>query len=68
MCRSNYQNIIFLIHDCLLTQHVLEPSVHVLYIVLPPQNGLVNNVKVHEYLGLHKHIHFNIKVKSVSKY
>ena len=61
------QQFRFLIQESFLTQHVLEPTrrENVLNIVLSSQNGLVDNVKLHELLGNcdHNRIHFNIKVK-----
>ena len=61
------QQFLFLIQDSFLTQHVLEPTRGdiVLYIVLLPQNELVDNVKIHEPLGNsdHNQIHFEINVK-----
>jgi len=62
------QQFIFLIQDCFLTQHVLEPTRggNVLDLVFSSQNELVDNVKVHEPLGSsdHNQIHFSIKVQS----
>ena len=58
---------LLLTHDCFLTQHVLEPTRggNVLLLMLPSQNKLVDNVKVHEPLDSSNHdqIHFNINVK-----
>ncbi|MBA1446783.1 MAG: hypothetical protein FE835_18145 [Gammaproteobacteria bacterium] len=62
------QQFLFLIQDCFLTQHVLEPTRggNVLDLVFSSQNELVDNVKVHEPLGSsdHNQIHFSIKVQS----
>ena len=43
-------SLYFLIQDCFLTQHVLEPTKggNVLDLMLYSQNELVDNVKVHE--------------------
>ena len=71
--RGEDQQFLFLIQDCFLIQHLLEPTrgenVHVLDIVLSSQKELVDNVKIHESLGNsdHNQIHFNINVKSESK-
>ena len=58
--------------DCFLTQHVLEPTRggNVFDLMLSSQNELVDNVKVHEHLGLsdHSQIPFNIKVKTGNTY
>ena len=65
------QQFLFLIQECFLTQHVLEPTrgENVLDIVLSSQKELVDNVKMHEPLGNsdHNQIHFDINVKSESK-
>ena len=64
------QQSIFLIQDSFLTQHVLEPTRGENDIVLSSQKELVDNVKIHEPLGNrdHNQIHFDINVKSESKY
>ena len=58
---------LFLKQGCLLTQHVLKPSIsgNALDLMLSSQNELVNNVKIHENLGSidHNQIVFNITVK-----
>ena len=63
---------LLLTQDCFLTQHVLEPTRggNVLDVILSSQNELVDNVKVHEPLGLsdHNQIHLNIKVKKGNTY
>ena len=65
------QQFLFLIQECFLTQHVLEPTreENVLDIVLSLQKELVDNVKIHEPLGNsdYNQIHFDINVKSESK-
>ena len=63
-------NNLYLIQHSVLTQHVLEPTrgENVLDIVLLSQKELVDNVKIHEPLGIsdHNQIHFDINVKSES--
>ena len=51
------KQIIFLIQERFLTQHVLEPirGENVLYIVLSSQKELVDNVKIHGPLGNSDH-------------
>ena len=65
------QQFLFLIQDSFLTQNVLGPTRgdNVLDIVLSSQKELVDNVKIHEPLGIsdHNQIHFDISVKSESK-
>ena len=65
------QQLLFLIQDSFLTQHVVESTrgESVIDIVLSSQNELVYNVKIHEPLGNsdHNQIHFDIKIKSESK-
>ena len=65
------QQFIFLIQDSFLTQHVLEPTrgENVLDIVLSSKKELVDNVKIHEPLGIsdYNQINFDINVKSESK-
>ena len=63
---------LLLTQDCFLTQHVLELTRggNVLDLILSSKNELVDNVKVHEPLGLsdHNQIHFNVKVKTGNTY
>ena len=61
---------LLLTQDCLLNQHVLEPTRGGNVLILSSQNELVDNVKVHEPLGSsdHNQIHFNIKVKTGNTY
>ena len=65
------QQILFLIQDSFLTQHVLEPTrgENVLDVVVSSQKELVDNVKIYEPLcnSDHNQIHFDINVKSESK-
>ena len=62
------QNILCLIQDNFLTQHVLEPTraTRVLDIVLSSQKEPVDNVKIKEPLGSsdHNQMHFDINIKS----
>ena len=62
------QQFLFLIQDCFLTQHVLEPTRggNVLDLVFSSQNELVDNVKICEPLGSsdHNQIHFSIKIQT----
>ena len=64
----DYQNLLCLVQDNFLTQHVLEPTraARVLYIVLSSQKEFVDNVDVQEPLGSsdHNQLHFNITIKS----
>ena len=63
-----YQQLMCLIQDNFLTQHVLKPTrgARVLYLVLSSQKEFVDNVKIQEPLGRsdHNQLHFNIKIKS----
>ena len=62
------QQLLCLIQDNFLTQHVLEPTraERVLDIVLSSQKEFVDNVVIQEPLGSsdHNQLHFNIKIKS----
>ena len=62
------QNLLCLVQDNFLTQHVLEPTraTRILDIVLSSQKELVDNVEIKEPLGSsdHNQMHFNINVKS----
>ena len=62
------QQFLLLIHDCFLTQHVLEPTRggNVLDLVFSTQNELVDNIKIGEPLGSsdHNQIHFSIKIQT----
>ena len=62
------QQLMCLIQDNFLIQHVLEPTRggRVLYLVLSSQKEFVDNVKIQEPLGSsdHNQVHFNIKIKS----
>ena len=61
-------NVLCLVQDNFLTQHVLEPSraARILDIVLSSQKELADNVVIQEPLGSsdHNQLHFNINVKS----
>ena len=61
------QKLLCLIHDNVLTHHVLEPTraARVLDIVLSSQKEYVANVVIEEPLGSsdHNQLHFNIKIK-----
>ena len=65
------QQLLFLIQESFLTQHVLEPTRRetVLDIVLSSQKELVDKVKIHESLGSsdHNQIYFDSNVKSEIK-
>ena len=65
------QQLLCLIQDNFLTQHVLEPTraERVLDIVLSSQKEFVDNVVIQEPLGSsdHNQLHFNIKIKSDKK-
>ena len=62
------QQLMCLVQDNFLTQHVLEPTraTKVLDIVLSSQKQLVDNVVIQEPLGSsdHNQLHFNINLKS----
>ena len=62
------QQLLFLIQDSFLTQHVLELTrgENVLDTVLSSQNELVDNVNIHEPLGNsdYNQMYVDIKVKS----
>ena len=62
------QNVLRLVQDTFLTQHVSEPTraTKVLYTVLTSQKELVDNVEIKEPLGSsdHNQMHFNINIKS----
>ena len=62
------QQLMSLIQDNFLIQHVLEPTRggRVLDLVLSSQKEFVDNVKIQEPLGSsdHNKLHFNIKIKS----
>ena len=62
-----YQKLLCLVQDNVLTQHVLEPTraARVLDIVLSSQKEFVDIVVTQEPLGSsdHNQLHFNIKIK-----
>ena len=62
------QNILCLVQNNFLTQHVLEPTraARILDIVLSSQKEFVDNVVIQEPLGSsdHNQLHFYIKIKS----
>ena len=59
---------LLVIHDCFLTQHVLEPTRggNVLDLVFFPENELVDKLKICDPFGHsgHNHIHFSIKLQT----
>ena len=63
---------LLLVQNCFLTQHVLEPTRgdNVLDLILSSNKELVDNVTVVEPLGTsdHSQIHFNLTVKTGSRY
>ena len=63
---------LLLVQNCFLTQHVLEPTRgdNVLDLILSSNKELVDNVTVVEPLGSsdHSQIHFNLTVKTGSRY
>ena len=63
---------LLLVHNCFLTQHVLEPTRgdNVLDLILSSNKKLVDNVTVVEPLGTNdqSQIHFNLIVKTGSIY
>ena len=63
---------LLLVQNCFLTQHVLEPTRgdNVLHLILSSNKELVDNVTVVEPLGTsdHSQIHFNLTVKTGSRY
>ena len=62
------QQLVCLIQDNFLTQHLLEPTraARVLYILLSSQKEFVDNVEMQEPLGSsdHNQLHVNINIKS----
>ena len=65
-------NVLLLVQNCFLTQHVLEPTRgdNVLDLILSSNKEFVDNVTVVEPLGTsdHSQIHFNLIAKTASRY
>ena len=60
------QTYIFLIQDSVLSQHVLEPTKGK-NVVLSSQNELVDNVKIHEPLGISDHNQIHLDIKNIQE-